>query len=180
MPLFQKPPGSIEEAERWRPLDIDPPEVLELSEEEWYERVYRGEDAPQLTVRAVLMGSALGFLLAFTNLYIGLKTGWALGVAITASILAYSMWNGLLKAGIARTPMTILETNCMQSTASSAGYATGGIMVSAISALLMLSATDENPGGEHLDLLVLVSWTLFLGALMPGRRLASVTAGSAT
>ena len=100
--------------------------------------------------RAVLLGSGLGFLLAFTNLYIGLKTGWALGVAITASILAFSIWNVLMKLGIAKTPMTILETNCMQSTASSAGYATGGTMVSAISALLILSATPENPGGTHL------------------------------
>jgi len=165
MPLFQKPPGSLEEAERYKPLEIDPPEVLEMTEEEWYAKVYRGDDVPQLTVRAVLMGSALGFLLAFTNLYIGLKTGWALGVAITASILSYSLWNGFLKARIAKTPMTILETNCMQSTASSAGYATGGIMVSAVSALLMLSASEENPLGEHLDLLVLLSWTLFLGAL---------------
>ena len=165
MALFQKAPKTLEEAERFKPLAIDPPEVLELTEEEWYAQVYRGDDVPQLTWRAVLMGSGLGFLLAFTNLYIGLKTGWALGVAITASILSYSIWSGFLKMGIAKTPMTILETNCMQSTASSAGYATGGIMVSAVSALLMLSATSENPLGEHLDLLVLLSWTLFLGAL---------------
>lgn len=111
------------------------------------------------------MGSLLGFLLAFTNLYIGLKTGWALGVAITASILSYALWSVLLKAGIARTPMTILETNCMQSTASSAGYATGGTMVSAIAALFMLSATPENPGGTHLPWTVLAGWTLFLAAL---------------
>jgi len=136
-----------------------------MTEEEWYEKVYRGDDFPQLTVRAVLVGSGLGFLLAFTNLYVGLKTGWGLGVAITACILAYALWNGLLKIGVAKTPMTILETNCMQSTASSAGYATGGTMVSAIAALLMLSVTDASPRGEHLPWPILAGWTLFLAAL---------------
>jgi uncharacterized oligopeptide transporter (OPT) family protein len=165
MPLFQKPPRTLEEAAKYKPLDVGPDQVLEMSEEEWYARVYRGEDAPQLTVRAVIVGSILGFLLAFTNLYIGLKTGWALGVAITACIVSYAVWNGLLKLGIARSPMTILETNCMQSTASSAGYATGGTMVSAIAALLMMSVTEANPAGEHLPWLVLVLWTLFLGVL---------------
>lgn len=165
MALFQTPPRNQAEVDAYRPLELGPDKVLELDEEEWYARVYRGEDAPQLTIRAVAVGSLLGFLLAFTNLYIGLKTGWALGVAITACILSYALWGGLVRLGIAKTPMTILETNCMQSTASSAGYATGGTMVSAVAALLMLSATDEAPQGEHLPWFVLVMWTLFLGVL---------------
>lgn len=165
MALFQRPPATMADVERCKPLDIPPDKVLDMTEEEWYARVYRGDDVPQLTVRAVIVGSVLGFLLAFTNLYIGLKTGWALGVAITACILSYAIWNVFLKAGLAKTPMTILETNCMQSSASAAGYATGGTFVSAISALLMLSATAENPKGEHLPWLVLVLWTLFLGVL---------------
>ena len=96
-----------------------------MGEKEWYARVYRGDAVPQLTVRAVVMGSILGFFLAFTNLYIGLKTGWYLGVAITAVLLSFSLWTALLRAGIAKTPMSILENNCMQSCASCAGYGTG-------------------------------------------------------
>jgi uncharacterized oligopeptide transporter (OPT) family protein len=165
MALFQTPPKTQEEYEQYKPLPIPPDEVLKMDEDEWYEKVYRGEDFPQLTVRAVLMGSLLGFLLAFTNLYVGLKTGWALGVAITACIVSYTVWSGLLARGIAKTPMTILETNCMQSTASSAGYSTGGTMVSAIAAMLMLSQTPDNPAGEHLPVWVLVFWTIFLAAL---------------
>lgn len=165
MPLFQSPPRNQAELDACSPLDIAPDAVLEMDEATWYDKVYRGDDVPQLTLRAVLMGSGLGFLLAFTNLYIGLKTGWALGVAITACILSYAIWNGLLAAGVAKTPMTILETNCMQSTASSAGYSTGGTMVSAIAALLMLSATPDNPGGEHLPWPVLAGWTVCLALL---------------
>ncbi len=165
MALFQSPPKTPEEIERARPLDLPPDAVLEYDEARWYAEVYRGDDVPQLTVRSVLLGAVLGFLLAFTNLYIGLKTGWGLGVAITASILAYAFWNGLEKAGIAKTPLTILETNCMQSTASSAGYSTGTTMTSAVAALLMITATEANPGGEHLHWIVLATWTLSLAML---------------
>lgn len=165
MSLFQKPPQTNEESAKYEPLDIGPERVLEMTEEEWYEKIYRGNDVPQLTLRAVLMGSGLGFLLAFTNLYIGLKTGWALGVAITACILSYAIWTLLVRSGAARSQMTILETNCMQSTASSAGYSTGGTMVSAIAAMLLLSVTPDNPLGVHVDPLVLVGWTIALAAL---------------
>ncbi|KAA3605763.1 MAG: OPT family oligopeptide transporter [Planctomycetota bacterium] len=165
MALFQKAPATEEDYARCKPLDIPPDQVLEMTEDEWYEKIYRGEDVPQLTIRAVLMGSVLGFFLAWTNLYVGLMTGWALGVAITACILSFTIWNGFLKIGIAKTPMSILENNCMQSTASSAGYSTGGTMVSAVTALLMLSATEENPLGVHLPLWVLVTWTICLAAL---------------
>ncbi len=162
MALFQSPPRTPEELARSAPLSISPEEVLEMDEATWYQKVYRGDDVPQLTFRAVAVGSALGFLLAFTNLYVGLKTGWLLGVAITACILAYALWNGLMVIGVAKSPMTILETNCMQSTASSAGYATGSTVISAIAALLMLSATPENPAGEHLPIVVLGIWTFVL------------------
>lgn len=165
MPLFQTPPQTPEEVRRARPLDVSPEQVLEMDEATWYAQIYRGDDVPQLTIRAVLMGTVLGFLLAFTNLYVGLKTGWGLGVAITASILSYGIWNVLQAVGLAKTPMTILETNCMQSTASSAGYSTGSTMVSAVPALLMLSASAQDPGGEHLKWWVLGGWTFFVGIL---------------
>ncbi|MFN9909246.1 MAG: OPT/YSL family transporter, partial [bacterium] len=38
-------------------------------------------------------------------------------------------------------------------------------MVSAIAALLMLSATPERPEGQHLTPWVLIAWTFFLGVL---------------
>ncbi len=163
--VFQRPPTTQEEYEACRPLEIAPEAVLEMDEATWYEKVYRGDAVPQLTIRAVLMGSFLGFFLAFTNLYVGLKTGWGLGVAITACILAYAASNGLVKLRLAKTPLTILETNCMQSTASSAGYSTVGTSVSAIAALLILSVSAEHPEGQHLPWHVFAGWTLFLAAL---------------
>ena len=165
MALFQQPAQTLDEIARGRPLDISPTEVASLDEAEWYRRVFRGEDVPQLTLRAVVMGSLLGFLLAFTNLYVGLKTGWGLGVAITACVASFALWNACLKLGLARTPLSILESNCLQSTASAAGYSTGSTMVSVTPALLLLSVTPQDPAGHHLPWAVLAGWTFFLAML---------------
>lgn len=165
MPLFQRAPETPEEVEKSRPLELSPDEVAELDEAAWYDRAYRGDDTPQLTFRAVGMGAALGFLLAFTNLYIGLKIGWHLGVALSACILSFSIWSFFHRVGIAKTGMTILENNCMQSTASAAGYATGGTLVSAIPALLLLSVTPENPRGTGLAWPIIGVWVFLLAVL---------------
>ncbi|HEY7653454.1 MAG TPA: OPT family oligopeptide transporter [Methylomirabilota bacterium] len=112
----------------------------------------------QLTWRAVLMGSVLGGMLSLTNLYIGLKAGWGFGVAITASILSYAIWSLLHRARLVRTPMTILENNCMQSTASAAGYSTGGTLISAFAAYMLIN-------DRALSLPVMLAWIFFLSVL---------------
>lgn len=165
MALFQTPARTPEEVKAGAPLAVPPAEIAQMDEATWFARAYRGDAVPQLTLRAVMMGSLLGFLLAFTNLYVGLKTGWGLGVAITACILSFAIWNALLKLRVARTPMSILENNCMQSTASAAGYSTGNAMVSAVPALLLLSVTADRPEGQQLPWPVLAAWTFFVAAL---------------
>jgi len=133
------------------------PEEAELK---WYRTVYQGDSMPQLTLRAVIMGAFLGGFMSLSNLYIGLKTGWGLGVAITACILSFTIWKTLrtLLPFLFKTDMSILENNCMQSTASAAGYSTGGTMVSAISAYLIIT-------GAHMSWTVLTLWTIFLAML---------------
>lgn len=133
------------------------PEEIELK---WYREVYRGDTMPQLTLRAVVMGAVLGGFMSLSNLYVGLKTGWALGVAITACIMSFAIYKTLMTAfpKLFATEMSILENNCMQSTASSAGYSTGGTMVSAIAAYLLVT-------GHHIGWITLTLWTIFLAAL---------------
>lgn len=129
-------------------------------ERQWYEQVYcgRGDRMLQLTWRAVLMGSVLGGVLSLTNLYIGLKAGWGFGVAITACILSYAIWTILHRAHLVRTPMTILENNCMQSTASSAGSSTGGTLISAFAAYMLIT-------NSTLPLPTMLAWVFFLAVL---------------
>ena len=71
-------------------------------ERRWVAEVYQ-PDARQLTVRAALAGCVLGGVMALSNLYVVLKTGWSLGVTITACILAFAFFRGARAARLART-----------------------------------------------------------------------------
>jgi OPT family oligopeptide transporter len=158
IPSNQPPPldpaDAVRAADASRSRTADDPELI------WYQNVYQGDSMPQLTLRAVVMGSFLGGFMSLSNLYVGLKTGWGLGVSITSCILSFAIYRTLITVapGLFGSQMSILENNCMQSTASAAGYSTGGTMVSAISAYLIIT-------GHHIPWLVLSLWTFFLAAL---------------
>jgi len=134
--------------------------TAEEVERQWYEKCYlgRGDTVKQLTWRSVIMGSVLGGVLSLTNIYIGLKAGWGFGVAITACILSYAIWTSLYKMRLARTQMTILENNCMQSTASSAGYSTGGTLISAFAAYILIN-------NQTLPFSLMLGWVFFIAVL---------------
>ena len=122
------------------PLDATPEQL----DEHWRKHVYQGDDHPQLTFRAVLVGGVLGMFMSLSNLYTTLKLGWAFGVAITACVLSYVLWNGLrFLSGGRLSRMTLLENNCMQSTASAAGFSTGGTVGTAFGALLLTSGMHQ-------------------------------------
>jgi len=76
-----------------------------------------------------VMGFILGGLLSITNLYVGAKAGWSLGVAITAVILAYVFFKALSKVGLGR-GYHVLESNILQSIACNAGYMNGPLIAS--------------------------------------------------
>jgi uncharacterized oligopeptide transporter (OPT) family protein len=105
----------------------------------WLEQVYQGDDAVQLSPRAVVSGMAIGGLMSVSNLYVGLKTGWGLGVTITACIIAYAVFKFLEQVVPAyRTrPFSTLENYTMSSAASAAGYMSSAGLVSAIPALYL-------------------------------------------
>jgi len=110
--------------------------TLQEKDEWWLKNVYKG-DMPQLTLRSALTGMVLGGVLSLTNLYIGIKTGWTLGVGISSVILSFAFFKILSKLKLG-TPMTILENNAMQSIATSAGYMTAPMMAS-IPAYMMVT-----------------------------------------
>jgi len=116
--------------------------TLEQKDRWWLENVYRG-DEPQFTARAVICGFLLGALLSCTNLYVGAKTGWTLGVGITSVILAYVVFQVLIKIGLVRT-YTVLENNLMQSIATAAGYMTAPL-ISSLAAYMMVTGRVVPP-----------------------------------
>jgi uncharacterized oligopeptide transporter (OPT) family protein len=129
-------------------------------ERDWFENVYQGDTMKQLTPRALIMGMLLGAFMSTSNIYIGLKAGWSLGVAITSCILAFTIFATLHRL-LPRLfpPFSILENNAMQSAASAAGYMTGAGLVNAIPALMML-----NPEAVP-NMWVLMAWILLISWL---------------
>ncbi len=130
-------------------------------ERHWFENVYQGDRMKQLTVRAVVMGMVLGGVMSTSNVYIGLKAGWSMGVAITSCILAYTIFATMHKLFPKWfPPFTILENNAMQSCASAAGSMTSGGLVNAIPALMMLNAA-----ALPANYWVLVPWVIVISLL---------------
>ncbi|MGQ0505075.1 MAG: OPT family oligopeptide transporter [Myxococcaceae bacterium] len=123
----------------------------------WLKEVYQ-PGARQLTVRAVIAGMLLGAAMCISNLYIILKTGWSIGVTMTACILAYAIFTFAKWLRITSQSFTPLENNAMGSVASAAGYMTGGGNMAAFPALLMI--TSIRPNGW-----ALVAWFAVIAAL---------------
>ncbi|MGE5615577.1 MAG: OPT family oligopeptide transporter [Bacillota bacterium] len=102
----------------------------------WLDNVFRG-DMPQLTLRSAATGFLLGGVLSATALYIAARTGITIGVGLTSVILAFALYRGLNKVGLA-TDFTILENNCTQSIATAAGYMAGP-MVASLPAYMLIT-----------------------------------------
>ncbi|HEY5935946.1 MAG TPA: OPT family oligopeptide transporter [Kofleriaceae bacterium] len=103
----------------------------------WLRDVYKPNE-PNLTVRAVIVGALIGAVMCLSNIYVFFKTGWSIGVTLTACILGFSLFQALQSAGISKRPFGVLENNALTTVASGAGYMTGGGNMAAFGALLMV------------------------------------------
>jgi uncharacterized oligopeptide transporter (OPT) family protein len=110
--------------------------TLEQKDRWWLENVYRG-NMPQLNLRSALTGMVLGGVLSLTNLYVGIRTGWTLGVGVTSVILSFALFKAFSKLKLGK-EMSILENNAMQSVATSAGYMTAPL-TSSIPAYMLVT-----------------------------------------
>ena len=111
----------------------------EAAEQWWIDNVYRGDTMRQISPRAIVSGMLIGALMSVSNLYVGLKVGWTLGVTITSCIIAYVVFKSLeaVIPAYRRDPFTILENCTMTSAASAAAYIASAGLVSAIPALYL-------------------------------------------
>ncbi len=129
--------------------------TLEQKDRWWREKVFKGNE-PQLTLRSAATGMILGGLLSLTNLYVGAKTGWTLGVGITSVILAFAAFKILASVGLAK-EFHLLENNAMQSIATAAGYMTAPL-VSSLAAYMVVTETVIPMGTTWM-------WIVALGVL---------------
>jgi putative OPT family oligopeptide transporter len=121
----------------------------------WLRDTYRPNE-PNLTLRGIIVGMLIGGVMSLSNIYVFFKTGWSLGVTLTACILAFLVFK-LLELGGAR-PLSALENNALTTVASGAGYMTAGGNAAAFGALLMLTTVEPNKVG-------LVAWFAVIAAL---------------
>ncbi|MFO0758174.1 MAG: OPT family oligopeptide transporter [Byssovorax sp.] len=113
---------------------------------------------PQLTVRAVLAGMLIGAVMCLSNIYVFFKTGWSIGVTLTACIIAFAVFKALASARLVKEPLLALENNALTTVASGAGYMTGGGNMAAFGALLMVTTARPNS-------LLMIAWFAVIAAL---------------
>lgn len=135
-----------------RPAPTDSPREID-----WLKNIYQ-PNATNLTVRAVIFGMVIGAAMSLSNLYVFFKTGWSMGVTLTACILAFSAFQLLQGLRIVKKPLGVLENNALTTVASGAGYMTGGGNMAAFGALLMV--TTVRP-----DTFSMIAWFALIAAL---------------
>jgi len=140
----------------------DPLKSVEERDQEWLDQVYRGDKEQDLTVRAVVAGMIFGGLMALSNLYVGLKSGWGLGVDIAAVIVIFAVFKGLRASGLVKREFGMLECTTTMTVAVAASWISSAGLVSAVPALTMLT------GYEFVwwQLTLFIAVVLFLGLFM--------------
>ncbi len=110
----------------------------------------------ELTARALGVGLLAGGLLAVTNVYMGLKTGWWESGALMSAVLGFSALSTVSRRR--GSPYTPLENNITQTAASSVGAmpAAAGLL-GALPALAMLGVSVPGWG--------VAAWSVALGTL---------------
>jgi hypothetical protein len=136
---------------------------VEERDREWLANVYRGDKEPDLTVRAILAGMAFGGLMSLSNLYVGLKAGWGLGVDIAAVVVIFAVFKALQGIGLVRREFGLMENTMMMTVAVAASWISSAGLVSAVPALQML---NEDYKFIPWQLTIFIAVILYLGLFM--------------
>ncbi|CAK4033799.1 OPT superfamily oligopeptide transporter [Lecanosticta acicola] len=127
---------------------------------------FRSEDGERiLTFRAVLVGLLCGALINASNIYLGLKTGWAMSANLFASLIGFALLksprNGLQCLPFMRGSFGPRENNIVQTVATSAG-GMAAVFNSAIPAMYQLNLLST-PASDFHRLAALVAIGGYLG-----------------
>ncbi len=141
---------------------LDQLKAAEERDQEWLTNVYLGDKEKDLTIRSVVAGMMFGGLMSVSNLYVGLKSGWGLGVDIAAVVVIFTVFKALRSVGMVKREFGILENTMMMSTAVAASWISSAGLVSAVPALTMLT------GYEFVwwQLTLFIAVVLYLGLFM--------------
>uniref|UniRef100_A0A6U6KYX8 Oligopeptide transporter n=1 Tax=Odontella aurita TaxID=265563 RepID=A0A6U6KYX8_9STRA len=123
--------------------------------EDGHEDEEKDKDAPQLTVRAVVVGLIIGTVLCFTNMHFGLQTGWVTMGSIQAAVVGFAVFKLCLPencgGGTRGVPFGPLENVVLQTVSvATATMPLAGGFVGIIPALGMLDPPVRLTGRELL------------------------------
>ena len=135
---------------------------VEERDREWLANVFQGTGPRQLTARAVVAGMLFGGLMSVSNLYVGLKSGWGLGVDIAAVIVIFAVFKMLQSIGLVKTPFGMMESTIMMTVAVAASWISSAGLVSAVPALTMLTGQTF----IWWQLMIFIGVILYLGLFM--------------
>ncbi|KAK5175439.1 OPT superfamily [Saxophila tyrrhenica] len=119
-------------------------------------------EQPQFTFRALFLGLLIGVLIAFSNTYFGLQTGWISGMAMPSALIGFAYFKGL-RALMCRMGETFqrlgwgegfseVENVLVQTVAGSVGTMPLGCgFVGVVPALEFLLKPDETPESASTD-----------------------------
>ncbi|RKY58505.1 MAG: oligopeptide transporter, OPT family [Candidatus Latescibacterota bacterium] len=88
------------------------------------------EAIPEFTVKALVLGAALGIVFGAANAYLGLKVGMTVSASIPVAVISMGMLRGMLRKG------TVLENNMVQ-TIGSAGESLAAGVIFTVPALIL-------------------------------------------
>jgi uncharacterized oligopeptide transporter (OPT) family protein len=129
----------------------------------WLKETYQPNE-PNLTLRAGIAGAVIGMVMCLSNIYVFFKTGWSLGVTLTACILGLATFKGLHRVGLTKQPLGMLENNALTTVASGAGFMTGGGNMAAYGALLMMITATPTIGAMP-STIGMVLWFAVIAAM---------------
>ena len=106
---------------------------------------YFPEETYQLTIRSLVVGTALGCVIAASNVYLGLKTGFTFGASLFGAILGYSILKLMQKVLPEKLGGGFFgpRENCTIQTAATAAGSLTGMYVAAVPAMYQLDLLHD-------------------------------------
>lgn len=140
-------------------------------------------DEPQFTLRALLLGLIIGVMIAFSNTYFGLQTGWISGMSMPSALIGFAYFRGLRtltsRAGLKSLGFgegfSEVENVLVQSVAGSVGTMPLGCgfvgVIPALEYLLKPSEVPETSSGDADMLAAIMQGERTGGLVLPIRKL---------
>ncbi len=131
--------------------------------EEYEPYVPETESPAEFTLKAILLGAAVGTLFGAANTYIGLRVGLCISSSIPVAVISMAVFGVMKRGGV---KSTILENN-MSQTVGSAGEALAAGAIFTLPALFMWGF---NPSVLHMTIIALAGGLLGVLFMIPLRR----------